>query len=155
MADPLYRSVVTTAVQQTPVVLADGATTAVLGSRWSAKARPTSTTLEDEGVAAYRADDAAWLPGLGLVGATVVPHLTEDFRWGRLYAGITAAPDELAVGVAGDSALVLSPTGASVSGASVVVADGRSATTWTGANGALGASGVVLDVFAGGEEVGR
>lgn len=155
MADPAFRSVVTTAVRGTPVVLADGAMAAVLGSRWSARARPSSGTLEAEGVAAYRAGDAAWQPGLALVTATLVPHLTDDFRWGRLYAGVTDAPDELAVGVAAGSALVLSPTGASVSGASVVVADGRAATTWTAANGALGASGVVLDVFGAGEALAR
>jgi cyanophycinase len=155
MADPAFRAAVTTAVRRTPVVLADGAMSAVVGERWSAKARPTATTLEDEGVAAYRADDAVWQPGLGLVGATVVPHLTDDFRWGRLYAGVTAAPAQLGLGVAAGSALVLSPRGAAVSGASVVVADGRAATTWTGANGALGASGVVLDVFGAGEAVRR
>ena len=38
-----------------------------------------------------------------------------------------------------------------MSGPSVVVADGRQATSWTGANGAMGASGVVLDVFGDGE----
>ena len=155
MADPAFRSAVTTAVQRTPVVLADGAMSAVVGARWSAKARPTSSTLEAEGIAAYRADDAAWQPGLGLVGATVVPHLTDDFRWGRLYAGVAAAPQQLGLGLAAGSALVLSPSGASVSGASVVVADGREATSWTAANGALGASGVVLDVFGDGESVAR
>ena len=155
MADPAFRSVVSTAVRRTPVVLTDGATSAVLGSRWSAKARPTAATLEDEGVAAYRAADAQWLPGLGLVRATVVPHLTDDFRWGRLTAGVTAAPTELGLGVAAASALVLGPDGARVSGASVVVADGREATTWTSANGAMGASGVVLDVFGSGERVAR
>ena len=155
MADPVFRSTVTTAVQHTPVVLADGAMSAVLGARWSAKARPTSSTLEAEGIAAYRADDAAWLPGLGLVGATVVPHLTDDFRWGRLYAGVATAPQQLGVGLAAGSALVLAPSGASVSGESVVVADGREASSWTAANGALGASGVVLDVFGDRESVSR
>ena len=153
MADPAFRSAVTTAVQRTPVVLADGAMSAVVGARWSAKARPTSSTLEAEGVAAYRADDAVWQPGLSLVGATVVPHLTDDFRWGRLYAGVAADAQQLGLGLAAGSALVLSPSGASVSGASVVVADGREATSWTAANGALGASGVVLDVFGDGESV--
>ena len=85
--------------------------TAVLGARWSAKARPTSSTLEAEGVAAFRADDAAWQPGLGLVGATVVPHLTDDYRWGRLYAGVAAAPQQLALGLAAGSAVVLAPSG--------------------------------------------
>jgi hypothetical protein len=50
---------------------------------------------------------------------------------------------------------VLAPAGASVSGASVVVADGRGGAYWTGANGAMGASGVVLDVFGDGETLHR
>lgn len=153
MADPTYRSVVSTAVRRTPVVLTDGATSAVLGSRWSAKARPTAATLEAEGVAAYRADDAQWLPGLGLVRATVVPHLTDDFRWGRLTAGLAAAPTEPGLGIAAASALRLSPQGARVTGASVVVADGRGSTSWVSSNGAMGAANVVLDVFGSGEAV--
>ncbi len=155
MADPAFRQVVSTAVRRTPVVLTDGATSAILGSRWSAKARPSAATLEAEGVAAYRADDAQWLPGLGLVRATVVPHLTDDFRWGRLNAAVAAAPAELALGVAAGSALALGPSGGRVSGASVVVADGRDASAWTSANGAMGAAGVVLDIFGSGESLAR
>lgn len=158
MADPAFRDAVTSAVRTTPVVLADGAMTAVLGTRWSAKANAPETDLdaiEAEGVAAFRADDAAWLPGLALVPATLVPHLTDDYRWGRLYSGVAASRAQLAVGIAAGSAVVLAPAGASVSGASVVVADGRGGTFWTGANGALGASGVVLDVFGDGEALHR
>jgi len=154
MADPAFRDAVTTAVRTTPVMLADGAMTAVLGSRWSAKANAPENDLdaiEAEGVAAFRADDAAWLSGLALVPATLVPHLTDDYRWGRLYAGVTASAQQLAVGIAAGSAVVLAPAGATVTGASVVVADGRQGTYWTGTNGALGASGVVLDVFGDGE----
>ena len=50
---------------------------------------------------------------------------------------------------------MLTPAGASVAGPSVVVADGRQGTFWTGANGAMGASGVVLDVFGDGEALHR
>ena len=158
MADPAFRDAVTTAVRTTPVVLTDGAMTAVLGARWSAKANAPETdggAIESEGVEAFRADDAAWQPGLALVPATLVPHLTDDYRWGRLYAGVTAAPAQPAVGVAAGSAVVLTPTGAAVAGPSVVVADGRQGTFWTGANGAMGASGVVLDVFGDGEALHR
>jgi hypothetical protein len=155
MADPAFRDAVTTAVRTTPVVLADGAMTAVLGSRWSAKPNAPEAdvdALEAEGVAAFRADDAAWLPGLALVPGTLVPHLADDYRWGRLYAGLTAAPQQLAVGITAGSAVVLSPTAApAVTGSSVVVADGRQGRFWTGGNGAMGASGVVLDVFGDGE----
>ena len=98
------------------------------------------------------------MPGIvsvALVPATVVPHLTDDFRWGRLYAGVAAAPADLAIGVASGSAVVLSPAGASVWGASVVVADGSGASLWVSANGAFGASGVVLDVFGSGDQLAR
>ena len=158
MSDPAFRDAVRSAVRTRPVVLADGAMTAALGSRWSAKANAPQTdldALEAEGVAAFRADDAQWLPGLGLVPATLVPHLADDYRWGRLYAGVTAQPRQLAIGVDAGSAVVLTPHRASVSGRSVVVADGRQGTFWTGSNGALGASGVVLDVFGDGERVRR
>jgi cyanophycinase-like exopeptidase len=158
MADPTFRDAVTTAVRATPVVLADGAMTTVLGSRWSAKANAPEADLdaiEAEGVAAFRADDAQWLPGLGLVPATLVPHLADDYRWGRLYAGVTAAPGQLAVGITAGSAVVLRPSDGSVIGRSVVVADGREGTFWTGGNGAMGASGVVLDVFGDGEPLHR
>ena len=51
---------------------------------------------------------------------------------------------------------MLAPSGAaSVVGSSVVVADGSDATSWVGANGALGASGVVLDIFGDGEALAR
>jgi hypothetical protein len=36
-------------------------------------------------------------------------------------------------------------------GGSVVVADGRAGTYWTADNGAIGASGVILDIFGPGE----
>ncbi len=39
-------------------------------------------------------------------------------------------------------------------GGSVVVADGRAGTYWTADNGAIGASGVVLDLFGPGEPLG-
>jgi cyanophycinase-like exopeptidase len=89
------------------------------------------------------------------VPATLVPHLADDYRWGRLYAGVTAAPGQLAVGITAGSAVVLRPSDGSVIGRSVVVADGREGTFWTGGNGAMGASGVVLDVFGDGEPLHR
>ena len=40
-------------------------------------------------------------------------------------------------------------------GPSVVVADGSGASSWVSANGAFGASGVVLDVFGSGDQLAR
>ena len=60
-----------------------------------------------------------------------------------------------AVGVTAGSAVVLALAGASVAGPSVVVADARPGAFWPGTNGAMGASGVVLDVFGDGEALQR
>ncbi|MGG5257606.1 Type 1 glutamine amidotransferase-like domain-containing protein [Phycicoccus avicenniae] len=155
LADGRVRAAVTTAVRHTPVVLADGAATALLGERWSPVARPTEDDLEDAGIAAFRADDARWQRGLGLVDATLVPHLAADNRWGRLYGAVAVDRRTPVVGVLDRSAVVLTHRGASTLGESVVVADGDEARTWTSANGSIGAANVVLDVFADGERLRR
>ncbi len=81
-----------------------------------------------------------------------MPWLNTDFGWGRLYEGVSADPTTLAVGLNAGSSVTMSGPGA-VTGGSVVVADGRSGTYWTADNGAIGASGVVLDVFGPGEQL--
>ncbi|NNM46502.1 Type 1 glutamine amidotransferase-like domain-containing protein [Knoellia koreensis] len=153
MGDASFRSWVGGAARTAPAFLADDHMAAAVGARWSPKADPTSSTVEDQGIAAFRADDAQWQPGLGLVSASIVPSLTSEYRWGRLYAATMADPTQLAFGVADGTAVALSPgAGARVAGGiSVVVADGRQATYSTASNGAIGAVNVVLDVFAAGE----
>jgi cyanophycinase len=155
MADPGFRARVATAAGSAPAFLADDHFAAAMGERWSPKADPTSATVEDEGIAAFKTADGDWQPGLGLVSANVVPRLNGDSRWGRLYGLGQVDPTRLAYGVADGTAIVLSPTaGASVAGGtSVVVLDGRQATFSTAVNGAIGATNVVLDVFGPGEQV--
>jgi hypothetical protein len=58
----------------------------------------------------------------------------------------------LAAGINAGSSLTLT-AGGGTTGGSVVVADGRVGTYWTADNGAIGASGVVLDVFGPGEQL--
>lgn len=151
LAGPRVRAAVTDAVRRTPVVLTDGAVSAAVGERWSPTARPTDDELEDAGIAAFRTGDARWRTGLGLVRATVVPHLAADNRWGRLYGSVAADRHDLVLGVLDGSAVVLERGSASVTGESVVVADGDEARTWTSANGSIGAANVVLDVFSDGQ----
>ncbi|QIM20661.1 type 1 glutamine amidotransferase-like domain-containing protein [Phycicoccus sp. HDW14] len=155
LADRRVRAAVTTAVRRTPVVLTDGAVTGVVGERWSPVVRPSDDDLEDAGIAAFRADDARWQRGLGLVDATLVPHLASDNRWGRLYGSVAVDRRTPAIGVLDHSAVVLTSRGASTLGESVVVADGDEARTWTSANGSIGAANVLLDVFADGERLRR
>ena len=153
MGDASFRAKVTSAARTAPAFLADGHFAAAMGRLWSPAADPTSDTVEDEGIAAFRAGDGQWQPGLALVDASVVPRLTSDYRWGRLYDLGLADPSHLALGVADGTAIALSPTaGASVVGGSSVVAlDGRQGRFGTGTNGAISAVNAVLDVFAPGE----
>lgn len=155
VADPEFRSRVGAAAGSVPVFLADDHFAAAMGSWWSPKADPTSATLEDEGIAGFKSADAAWQPGLGLVAANVVPRLTSDHRWGRLYGLGQVDPSHLAFGVADGTAVALAPTdGATVvGGTSVVVLDGRQATFSTAPNGAIGATNAVLDIFGPGERL--
>ena len=154
MRDPAYRAWVTLAALTSCAVLADGAMTAAMGERWAANPGVDDDTRADAAVAAFRAGDARWRRGLHLVPATLVPALTTDYRWGRLYDAVATRPQTIALGLTSGSALTVRGAGAVTSG-SVVAADGRGATTWTASNGALGASGVVLDVFGPGERLGR
>ncbi|MGH3348266.1 MAG: cyanophycinase, partial [Nocardioides sp.] len=153
LSEPAFRSWVTEVVTTHPAVLTDGPVTAALGERYSPNRRPTSAgDREDLGIASFQAGDAAWQPGLGLVDATVVPWLNTDFGWGRLYEGVSADPATPAVGINAGSSVTHDSAGGTTGG-SVVVADGRAGTYWTADNGAIGASGVVLDVFGPGEQL--
>jgi cyanophycinase len=154
MGDAAFRSRVTAAAGATPAFLADDHFAAAMGGWWSPKADPTAATLEDEGIAAFKAADGDWQPGLGLVSANVVPRLNGDSRWGRLFGLGQVDQTRLAFGVADGTAVALSRTGATaVGGTSVVVLDGRQASFSTAGNGAIGATNVVLDVFGPGERL--
>ncbi len=154
MADADFRSRVGSAARTAPAFLADDHFAAAMGTWWSPKADPSGATLEDEGIAAFKATDGAWREGLGLVAANIVPRLNGDFRWGRLYGLGQVDPSHLAFGVADGTAVALSSTGATVAGGtSVVVLDGRQARFSTAGNGAIGATNVVLDIFGPGEHL--
>jgi cyanophycinase len=154
LADPVFRSRVSFGVKHAPAVLADRHLAAALGSWWSPKADPTGRNYEDEAIAYFRADDAQWQRGLGLIDVNLVPTLTYDYRWGRLYDLGRVAPAQLAVGLGEDTALVLGPGRTEVVGTgSVVVLDARAARYRVAPSGALGADNVVLDVFAPGDQV--
>lgn len=153
LTEPAFRTWVTGVVASQSVVLTDGSMTAALGERYSPTRRSTSTAdREDLGIASFHAGDAAWQAGLGIVDATLVPRLNTDFRWGQLYEGVSDDPTTLAIGLNAGSSVTMTDSGG-VTGGSVVVADGRAGTYWTADNGAIGASGVVLDVFGPGEQL--
>lgn len=156
MADPRFRAMAAAATKHAPVVLTQGAMTATLGSRWSPVPRPTSDNYEDVAVQTFKVGEAKWRPGLGIIPATLVPTLNNDYLWGRLYAGVRADSRELAFGLTAGSAIRVPSGGdARVIGGSVVSLDSRGGQSWSGANKSMGATGAIMDVFAPGEVVGR
>lgn len=151
MANAGFRATMTRAASTVPVVFADGPAGAIFGARWSPETRPDGDDYEDRAIAAFRAGDAAWQPGLGIIDATIVPALNTDYQWGRLYEALHADPADLALGVSAGAALRFGGGGAGVVDGPTVVADARQGSLWTSRNGSLGAANVILDVFAPGE----
>jgi cyanophycinase len=155
LADAGFRQRVRDAALSSPAFLADDHFAAAMGHWWSPKADPVADTLEDEGVAAFRSADGDWQPGLGLVDANVVPRLTGDYRWGRLYGLGQVDPTTLAFGIADGTVVGAAPAAVAtvVGGTSVVALDPRQASFGTAESGAMSASNVVLHVVAAGERL--
>ncbi|WP_353951453.1 hypothetical protein V6K52_17735 [Knoellia sp. S7-12] len=153
LADVAFADMVRSAVLTAPVVLADRHLTAGLGTWFSTKADPTAMNYEDEGIANFRTGDGAWQRGLGLVTGSLVPSLTLDYRWGKLYDVGQLEPTQIAWGVSEDTAVRIAPGAAAtvVGDGSVVALDPRAAQFWTGPNGAIGAVNVLLNTFGAGE----
>lgn len=155
LADPTFVALVRSAVLTSPVVLADRHLGAALGTWYSTKADPTDTNYEDEAIANFREGDGQWQRGLGLVSGSLVPSLTLDYRWGKLFDVGALAPQQAAWGIGEDTAVRIAPGAAAtvVGDGSVVALDPRTAQFWAGPNGAIGAVGVLLSTFGAGEVV--
>ncbi|WP_404385575.1 hypothetical protein LL946_05485 [Knoellia locipacati] len=153
LGDPAFAAQVRTAVLTTPVVLADRHLTAGLGTWFSTKADPTDTNYEDEAIANFRTGDGQWQRGLGLVTGSLVPSLTLDYRWGKLFDLGALDGDQVVWGIGEDTAVRLTPGAAAavVGDGSVVALDPRGAEFWTGPNGAIGAVNALLNTFGDGE----
>lgn len=155
VADRSFARYLSEAVTRTPVVLADRHAAAVLGDWWSSKADPTDDNYEDEAIANFRSGDGQWRRGLGLVEGNVVPTLTYDYRWGKLFDAGQKDPRTIAIGVGEDTAVRLAKHRAPtvVGDGSAVVLDPTQARWWTGPNGAIGAANVLLNTFGDGDQV--
>ena len=156
LADPAFSALVRNAVLTAPVVLADRHLGAALGTWFSTKGDPTDSNYEDEAIANFRTGDGQWQRGLGLVSGSLVPSLTLDYRWGKLFDHGALAPQQSAWGIGEDTAVRVAPGGGAtvVGDGSVVALDPRAAQFWTGPNGAIGAVGVLLSTFGAGEVLG-
>lgn len=155
VADRAFARYLTRAVTRTPVVLADRHAAAILGQSFSSKADPTGSNYEDEAIENFRTGDGQWRRGLGLVSGTIVPSLTYDYRWGKLFDAGQRDRNTAVLGLGEDTALRLGPRGsASVVGVgSAVVLDPTQARWWTGPNRAIGAANVLLNTFGAGDRV--
>jgi len=155
VADKAFARYLTKAVTSAPVVLADRHAAGVLGQWWSSKADPTGSNYEDEAIANFRSGDGQWKRGLGVVDGNVVPSLTYDYRWGKLFDIGQRDGSTLAVGIGEDTAVRLGArrTATVVGPGSAVVLDPTRARWWTGPNGAIGAANVLLNTYGDGERV--
>ncbi|CAN7293762.1 hypothetical protein [Knoellia sp. LjRoot47] len=155
VADRTFARYLTNAVTSAPVVLADRHAAGVLGQWWSSKADPTGSNYEDEAIANFRSGDGQWKRGLGVVSANLVPSLTYDYRWGKLFDIGQRDGRTPPVGIGEDTAIRLGAhRSATVVGpGSVVVLDPTQARWWTGPNGAIGAANVLLNTYGDGERV--
>ena len=155
VADKAFSRYLTKAVTSAPVVLADRHAAGVLGQWWSSKADPTDSNYEDEAIANFRSGDGQWERGLGVVDANLVPSLTYDYRWGKLFDIGQRDDHTLAVGIGEDTAIRLGArrTATVVGPGSAVVLDPTRARWWTGPNGAIGAANVLLNTYGDGERV--
>lgn len=155
LADPSFRLIVRIASLGTPLVMTDGAMTAVMGDWYVTDPDPTDDDVQEVAIEDFRADGVTIAAGLGIIdGAAFEPLVTWDQRWGRLYNLAAARSDTIVFGISENTSLVLTRQSASVAGErSVIALDGRAGTYLTGDNGALTALNVLMDLYAPGDAV--
>jgi cyanophycinase len=137
-------------------LLADNAAAAALGQYFSA--HPPTLVDAQAGEAAVQGaliqGSTRIVKGLGIVNLNNEPQLITGNRWGRLFALAYNHPEIISLGIPDNTALDISPSGASVLGDKVAVTlDLRSAQLDQGINRGFVVANGMLDVFAPGERV--
>ena len=155
VADDDFQMLVRLASLGAPLVMTDGAMTAVMGDWYVTDPDPTDDDYQDVGIEDFQADGVTISPGLGIIdGAAFEPLVTWDQRWGRLYNLAAANPETIVFGISENTSLALDRHGASVVGErSVIALDGRGGAYLTGDNGALTALNVLMNLYAPGDAV--
>ncbi len=127
VADDEFRLLVRLATLGAPLVMTDGAMTAVMGDWYVTDPDPTDDDYQDVGIEDFQADGVTIAPGLGIIdGAAFEPLVTWDQRWGRLYNLAAADPATIVFGISENTSLVMDRHGANVVGErSVIALDGR------------------------------
>src|SRR5258706_2008102 len=134
-------------------LLADNAAAAALGQAVSVDPTPSAASLEDDSQGDFLFSGVTIQPGLNWIsGVAIEPRMVMDRHWGRIYNQLYRNHNLLGVGLDVNTAIVVTSSGATVSGANVaLVADGRYASYALGTNGALSAHYVLLDTYVEGD----
>ncbi len=134
------------------ILLFDDAAAAAVGEWMTSEDRPADDleAKEEQASPPYLASYPFIVPGLGLIpGAAFEPRSFYDYRAGRSVAQIFHDPETVAFGVERETALELTPEGATVLGpAAILMLDGRWAPVLeAGTNDGIAAFWVLLDTF--------
>lgn len=137
-------------------VLADDAAAAVIGTFYSAH----SPTPDDEELAEAATQESfvqgqtTIRSGLGLLNIQVEPQVMEDNRWGRIFSLAYYQPALLTLGITNDTAIEITPNGATILGNNVLfILDFSHASLALGDNHGFVIANGLLDVFAPQERV--
>lgn len=137
-------------------LLLDGAAATLAGPLFSAHG-PTPEDTDAAEIATQRSfleGRTVITDGLALLDIALEPALLADNRWGRLFSLAFTNPASVILGVADNSALLMTEEGASVIGENVVLSlDLRDAALGYGDNRAFVIANGLIDVFAPGDEV--
>jgi cyanophycinase len=138
-----------------PVMMV-GAASAIAG-RFYANNSPTPNEADQTEAATEQSfikGMTAIKSGLGMLGINIEPRLLEENRWGRLFSLAYMHPENLAFGLTTNSALELTPKGASAQGErSIISLDLSRAALDTGSNQGFIIANGLLDVFSPGDLV--
>jgi cyanophycinase-like exopeptidase len=148
LAQRSFERLLRAAAHRAPVTMLDRSIAALAGDVYDG--------VDDaaDWIEAWKASQAQVQRGLGLVRSprpvAFEPRLQYDYRYGRLF-GIpfgSGGRRPVVLGISEATALVVTPTGASVIGQNPVIAvDTGPSTFYLGANGAFGVLNAVLDVY--------
>ena len=137
-------------------LLADKGGAALVGRFFAAHA-PTpnnATAAEIEVQKSFIQGTTTISNGLNLLNIMIEPQLLSDNRWGQLFSLTYNHPEVVALGLANDTALELSPDGAQVIGDNAIVAlDLRTSQRALGTDDQFIIANGLLDVFAPGDAV--
>lgn len=135
-------------------LLAFGAAISAIGPFFSAEI-PTPQDPSEKEIAtqaSFLVGQTKITPGLDMIKAMIEPQLMSDNRWGRFFSLAYSHPENLAIGLTENTALIMDQAVARTSGSQAIfILDLRGATLGIGENQGFEIANGLLDTFAGGE----